>query len=28
LSGAAIYLTRQHYRKTVIEEEDNNMFST
>ena len=23
-----LYLTRQHYRKTVLEREDNNMFST
>jgi hypothetical protein len=28
LTARALYLTRQHYRKTVLEGEDNNIFST
>ena len=28
LLAQALYLTRQHYRKTVLEGEDNNIFST
>ena len=27
-TSRALYLTRQHYRKTVLEGEDNNIFST
>jgi hypothetical protein len=27
-TARALYLTRQHYGKTVLEGEDNNMFST
>ena len=27
-TARALYLTRQHYRKTVLEGEDNNIFST
>ena len=28
VGSATLYLTRQHYRKTVLEGEDNNIFST
>jgi hypothetical protein len=28
LSGEALHLTRQHYRETVLEGEDNDIFST
>jgi hypothetical protein len=27
-TARALYLTRQHYRKTVLEGEDNNIFNT
>jgi hypothetical protein len=27
-TARALYLTRQHYRKTILEGEDNNIFST
>ena len=27
-TARSLYITRQHYRKTVLEGEDNNMFST